>query len=154
MPHTLLKIIKENLPDASPNAKRLFHGRGQTVPGMEAVTLDWYPPLLVLTLYADFDEGWLQELSNGLQQLFGNRLGCLVCQQRRTQPESPQLSPAALHQVPACAAHRDSQELSASIGSILAAFQAGCRPNKRPIPTDMTTAMPMTSKIRTGGNSC
>ena len=87
MPHTLLNIIKENLPDASPNAKRLFHGRGQTVPGMEAVTLDWYPPLLVLTLYAEFDEEWLQELSNGLQQLFGNRLGCLVCQQRRTQPE-------------------------------------------------------------------
>ncbi|MBE0501723.1 MAG: class I SAM-dependent methyltransferase [Desulfuromonadales bacterium] len=84
MPHTLLDIIKQNLPDASPDARRLFHGRGQTVAGLEAVTLDWYPPLLVLTLYADFDEKWLQQLSIGLQQLFEKRLGCLVCQQRRT----------------------------------------------------------------------
>jgi 23S rRNA (cytosine1962-C5)-methyltransferase len=87
MPHTLLNIVKHNLPDDSANAKRLFHGRGQTVPGLEAITLDWYPPLLVLTLYADFDEEWLQELSNGLQQLFGKRLDCLVCQQRRTKAE-------------------------------------------------------------------
>ena len=87
MPHTLLNIIHAKLPDASPNARRLFHGRGQTVPGLEAITLDWYPPLLVLTLYAQFDEEWLQELSGGLQTLFGERLSCLVVQQRRAQQE-------------------------------------------------------------------
>ncbi len=87
MLQTLLDIIKQNLPDASPNARRLFHGRGQTVVGLETVTLDWYPPLLILTLYASFDEEWLSGLSNGLQQLFGKRLGCLVCQERRAQQE-------------------------------------------------------------------
>lgn len=83
MPDQLLDIIEQNLPDGSADARRLFHGRGQTVPGLEAITLDWYPPLLVLTLYAPFEETWLQQLANGLQKLFGARLGCLVCQQRR-----------------------------------------------------------------------
>jgi 23S rRNA (cytosine1962-C5)-methyltransferase len=100
MPHTLLNIIKENLPDDSTNAKRLFHGRGQTVPGLEAITLDWYPPLLLLTLYADFDDEWLQELSKGLQQLFENRLGCLVCQQRRTKPEPARILFGSLPDLP------------------------------------------------------
>lgn len=87
MPHTLLDTIKANLPDNSPNARRLFHGRGQTFPGLEAVTLDWYPPLLVLTLYSRFAEAWLHELSAGLQKLFDGRLDCLIVQHRRTKPE-------------------------------------------------------------------
>jgi 23S rRNA (cytosine1962-C5)-methyltransferase len=88
MPHTLLDIIKQNLPDEPRNAKRLFHGRGQTYPGLETITLDWYPPLLILTLYADFAQEWLQQISRGLQKLLGDRLGCLVCSQRRAQQES------------------------------------------------------------------
>jgi 23S rRNA (cytosine1962-C5)-methyltransferase len=87
MLQTLLDIIETNLPDESPNARRLFHGRGQTVPGLEAVTLDWYPPLLILTLYKQFDEAWLQQLSSGIQELFGDKLACLIVQQRRTKSE-------------------------------------------------------------------
>ena len=87
MPHTLLKIIRSNLPDDACDASRLFHGRGQTFPGLEAVTLDWYPPLLVLTLYAPFNDEWLNELKTGLISLFGTRLGCLVVQSRRIKPE-------------------------------------------------------------------
>ena len=87
MPQTLLDIIRTNLPDNSPNAQRLFHGRGQTVHGLEAITLDWYPPLLVLTLYASFSDEWLSELTTGLRSLFGDRLGCLVVQYRRVKPE-------------------------------------------------------------------
>lgn len=99
MPQTLLNIIKTNLPDNSPNARRLFHGRGQTVPGLEAVTLDWYPSLLLLTLYKPFDETWLQQLSSGLQELFGDRLGCLIAQQRRTKPEPARILYGSLPEI-------------------------------------------------------
>ena len=91
MPQILLDIIKANLPDDSTDARRLFHGRGQTYPGREPITLDWYPPLLVLTLYSSFEEDWLQELSCGLQRLFGARLDCMVVQQRRTKPEAARI---------------------------------------------------------------
>ena len=87
MPSILLNIIQSNLPDNSPDARRLFHGRGQTVPGLKAITLDWYPPLLILTLYASYNDEWLSELTTGLTSLFGKRLGCLVVQQRRIKPE-------------------------------------------------------------------
>lgn len=87
MPDSLLNIIQSNLPDDSPNARRLFHGRGQTFPGLEAITLDWYPPLLILTLYAPYNDEWLSKLTTGLTSLFGKRLGCLVVQQRRIKPE-------------------------------------------------------------------
>ena len=87
MPSFLLNIIQSNLPDDSPDARRLFHGRGQTIPGLETITLDWYPPLLVLTLYAPFGDEWLNELTTGLRSLFGDRLSCLVVQHRRIKPE-------------------------------------------------------------------
>ena len=33
------------------DASRIFHGRGGLYPGREAWTLDWYPPVLVLTSF-------------------------------------------------------------------------------------------------------
>lgn len=38
---------------------RLFHGRGHCYPGLEFVTLDWFDPLLSVTLFAEPPAGWL-----------------------------------------------------------------------------------------------
>lgn len=96
MPSKLLTIIKQKRPDESTEARRLFHGRGQTFSELESITLDWYPPLLILTLYKSFKEDWLQQLSVGLQEIYGERLACLIVQQRRTKPEPARILYGAL----------------------------------------------------------
>ena len=44
------------------DAQRLFHGRGHAYPGYEHVNIDWYQPLVLITLYREVDEEWLQQL--------------------------------------------------------------------------------------------
>lgn len=43
-------------------AQRLFHGRGHAYPGYEHVNIDWYAPLVLITLYRPADDLWLQQL--------------------------------------------------------------------------------------------
>ena len=47
------------LDNCNGEARRILHGRGQTFPGLEFVTLDWYPPLMMLILYREPAPGWL-----------------------------------------------------------------------------------------------
>ena len=42
---------------------RLFHGRGQCYPGLEFVTLDAFAPVLLLTLFAEPPERWLEDFA-------------------------------------------------------------------------------------------
>ena len=35
---------------------RVFHGRGQLYPGLEHLTIDWFPPLLLVTTYQPFTD--------------------------------------------------------------------------------------------------
>ena len=40
-------------------ARRVFHGRGQCYPGLEALCIDWYPPVVLISLFdghVDVDE--------------------------------------------------------------------------------------------------
>lgn len=53
---------------AGSDAQRLFHGRGHAWPGWEHINIDWYPPLALITLYAEAADGLLDELSGWLQQ--------------------------------------------------------------------------------------
>ena len=52
----------------STEATRLFHGRGGRYPGCEHLTLDIYPPVLVLTSFAPMEESALQTIGQALQQ--------------------------------------------------------------------------------------
>ena len=53
--------IARHLP-AEGNARRLFHGRGRCFPGYEDVTVDAYPPLVLVTLHRPRPQAWLDEL--------------------------------------------------------------------------------------------
>lgn len=44
-------------------AQRLFHGRGHAYPGFEHLNIDWYQPLILITLYKEVDHTWLQQLA-------------------------------------------------------------------------------------------
>ena len=35
------------------DARRVFHGRGQLYPGLEHICIDWYPPVVLITLYCN-----------------------------------------------------------------------------------------------------
>ena len=64
--HALLEAIA-TLP-ASQQAQRLFHGRGGLFPGCEHLSLDLYPPAVVLTSFAPLADEALQSVGDALQQ--------------------------------------------------------------------------------------
>ena len=51
------------------DACRLFHGRGQTYPGLEFVSIDWFSPVLLISLYKEPDTEWLEHFHNAISQL-------------------------------------------------------------------------------------
>ena len=66
---------------------RLFHGRGETLADFEQITLDWYPPVLLLTAFKPIEESFRSDIQTLLQQLWTNTWGQkgelnLVFQQR------------------------------------------------------------------------
>lgn len=54
-----------HLPETD-EAQRLFHGRGHAYPGFEHVNIDWYQPLILITLYQEVEQEWLQQLARDL----------------------------------------------------------------------------------------
>ncbi len=43
-------------------SRRLFHGRGHCFPGYEDLVIDWFRPVVLITLYRQRDEIWLAQL--------------------------------------------------------------------------------------------
>ena len=41
--------------------QRLFHGRGHAYPGLEHINVDWFEPVILITLYQSVDETWLKQ---------------------------------------------------------------------------------------------
>ncbi|NIQ95821.1 MAG: SAM-dependent methyltransferase, partial [Desulfuromonadales bacterium] len=63
---TVSEEVGKRLPGAGDEPLRLFHGRGQTIPGFEFLTIDWYPPIALVTLYEERDNAWLHRLRSHL----------------------------------------------------------------------------------------
>ena len=60
-----MELIKNeiNTSDCSGNeSSRLFHGRGHCFPGYEDLVIDWFKPVVLITLHSPRDEGWLAAL--------------------------------------------------------------------------------------------
>jgi 23S rRNA (cytosine1962-C5)-methyltransferase len=87
LPALLAEVRKRHTP-ASDAARRLFHGRGGCFPGLEAVTVDWFPPAAVVTLFEPAPARWLGLLEEGLGEILGGQLGCLLVQHRH-RPGAP-----------------------------------------------------------------
>lgn len=65
-----------------PEARRLLHGRGCCFPGLEALTIDWYPPVLFATCYRPEPLAPLLQLYQALQGATPQLLQALVVQTR------------------------------------------------------------------------
>lgn len=61
---------------------RVFHGRGQTFPGLGFITIDFFQPVILITLFAEPPENWLDELVSGARILFDERQTVLIVQHR------------------------------------------------------------------------
>jgi 23S rRNA (cytosine1962-C5)-methyltransferase len=67
---------------------RLFHGRGRTFPGLEFVTVDFFQPVILITLFFEPPAQWLDELVAQMRPLFISTTSVLVVQ-RRYMPNAP-----------------------------------------------------------------
>lgn len=69
------------------DCQRLFHGRGHAYDGLSHVNVDWFSPVILITLYQAVDEEWLLVQAKALQALVS---GCQSVQvQRRYEKFSP-----------------------------------------------------------------
>ena len=59
--------IRSRLP-VGVESRRLFHGRGHCFPGYEDVVIDWFQPVLLVSLYRERGEAWLEQLTRLLRE--------------------------------------------------------------------------------------
>jgi 23S rRNA (cytosine1962-C5)-methyltransferase len=69
---------------------RLFHGRGQCFTGFEDILIDWFEPVVLVTLYCRRSSLWLEELTSLLQKQIPD-LEAIVLQQRYLKNSPSQL---------------------------------------------------------------
>lgn len=56
----------------SEQAQRLFHGRGHAYDGLHHVTIDWLPPVILITLFASEEAQAIEDLAGQLLQKIPN----------------------------------------------------------------------------------
>lgn len=79
--------LKQLADSGDTEAQRLFHGRGHAYPGLEHVTIDWLPPVALITLYAPEPESTLIALADWAMSTLP---GCKSVQyQNRTERDGP-----------------------------------------------------------------
>jgi len=57
------------IPQAPQQAQRMFHGRGHAYPGLHHVTIDWLPPVALITLFAPEPISEIEALATYLQSV-------------------------------------------------------------------------------------
>jgi len=71
---------------ATPDSYRVFHGRGKNYPDLEFITLDYFHPVLVITLFYQPLEGWLKSFVPQLLAIIsGSPIQAAVLQHRYAQ---------------------------------------------------------------------
>jgi len=65
----VFECINHQLQEPPQELRRLFHGRGQTVAGLEQITIDWLQGQLLIAVFKLPDVSFIQELELGLMAL-------------------------------------------------------------------------------------
>ncbi len=68
-------------------AQRLFHGRGHAYPGLHHITVDWLPPVILITLFAEESPAAIGLLADKLSEIIP-QCQSIQCQ-RRYLPNGP-----------------------------------------------------------------
>lgn len=78
-----LALLAEKIrTQAEIDSYRVFHGRGRTFPGLEFVTVDFFQPAVLITLFFEPPAHWLDELIAQMLPLFAATPSVLVVQRR------------------------------------------------------------------------
>lgn len=67
--HLITSIESINQSNGLTDCQRLFHGRGHAYPELSHINVDWFSPVVLITLYHEVDETWLSEQVTVIQQL-------------------------------------------------------------------------------------
>ena len=84
----LAKLAQSISDQAEIDSYRVFHGRGRTFSGLEFVTVDFYQPAILVTLFFEPPVNWFDELVASIKPLFSSDNTVLVVQ-RRYLPNAP-----------------------------------------------------------------
>lgn len=78
----VLEAVEQGLKaEPAGDARRLFHGRGGIYEQLNAINVDWFEPLLLISLYQQPDEQQWQDFVTQLSQL-GVAIDCALVQRR------------------------------------------------------------------------
>ena len=76
-------IVRENLDLSSGGACRLFHGRGRSLASWEHVSIDYFHPVVLVTLFEAVQSAWCDQLIDMLQDCSGDQgVDCIAVQSR------------------------------------------------------------------------
>jgi 23S rRNA (cytosine1962-C5)-methyltransferase len=67
---------------------RIFHGRGRCFPGLEFVTVDYFQPVLLVTLFNEPPEQWIEVFTREIASLLAPAISVVILQ-RRYLPGAP-----------------------------------------------------------------
>lgn len=73
--------VIQHLPQGE-ECRRLFHGRGHSFAGYEDLLIDYFPPVLLVTLYQKRPQTWLEELTNMLITTLPDQPQAILLQER------------------------------------------------------------------------
>lgn len=74
----LIKSEIKKIDFTNDDAHRLFHGRGHCFPGYEDVLIDWFKPVVLITLYRQRDDVWLAQMVKLLRSVIVNAEAILL----------------------------------------------------------------------------
>jgi len=80
-----MKIIHDEIIRHLPlsgEARRLFHGRGQCFAGYDDLVIDYFPPVVMVILYRQRTQAWLDELTQLLDRILPDKPLDILLQER------------------------------------------------------------------------
>jgi 23S rRNA (cytosine1962-C5)-methyltransferase len=85
--HQLHSLLKKRLVDSS-DCVRLLHGRGKLWPEFAHLSIDFYPPHILITTYKEIDQNEKDELVKIICDLPGIKLESIILQKRYVKNEA------------------------------------------------------------------
>jgi 23S rRNA (cytosine1962-C5)-methyltransferase len=79
---TMLNSIAARIPKVESECVRLFHGRGKKFPGLEHLSIDLFPPSILITTYKEISDDEKSELVKNLSTISGLKFDSVLLQKR------------------------------------------------------------------------